>query len=272
MKKLFLIVLFYFFSNQIFTQPQWKFHVAFEDATGAKDTIWLVWDTTAHITLPLDTALGEGSIQMNLSNFNVFVGNANNDSTKTIALPFNVYPIMETAIGGFNFSYPIQISWDTALFHASYLPFQQGTILSACITNDYFYFVNNDPMSECYNMLIDNHAEAPYFNWGPQNHFPMFFHFDGHGVNIENISTDNFYSVFPNPVCNIFSITSQIPIKGFSIFNFFGHEVYTYKFNNNVNLQEIESIDVSILPNGIYFLKIETVKNIKYYEKIVKVN
>ncbi|MEI2419331.1 hypothetical protein V6O07_03590, partial [Arthrospira platensis SPKY2] len=30
-------------------QPQWRFHLAFEDAIGAKDTIWFVYDTTASI-------------------------------------------------------------------------------------------------------------------------------------------------------------------------------------------------------------------------------
>jgi hypothetical protein len=33
-------------------QPTWRFHLAFEDGTGAKDTIWFVFDTTATIWLP----------------------------------------------------------------------------------------------------------------------------------------------------------------------------------------------------------------------------
>ena len=28
-------------------QPTWRFHLAFEDGTGARDTIWMVYDTTA---------------------------------------------------------------------------------------------------------------------------------------------------------------------------------------------------------------------------------
>jgi len=30
-----------------YAQPQWKFHIAYEDATGAKDTMWFIWDESA---------------------------------------------------------------------------------------------------------------------------------------------------------------------------------------------------------------------------------
>jgi hypothetical protein len=43
---------------QIHAQPQWRFHLAFEDATGAKDTLWFIYDTTA--TIGWDSHLGEG--------------------------------------------------------------------------------------------------------------------------------------------------------------------------------------------------------------------
>jgi hypothetical protein len=46
-KNLFSFLLALTFCCSITAQPQWKFHIAYEDATGAKDTIWLIWDTTA---------------------------------------------------------------------------------------------------------------------------------------------------------------------------------------------------------------------------------
>jgi len=33
--------------SQAQAQPQWRFHLAFEDAIGAKDTLWFLYDTTA---------------------------------------------------------------------------------------------------------------------------------------------------------------------------------------------------------------------------------
>lgn len=50
-------------------QPQWIFHIAFEDATGAKDTIWCIWDTTAHDILPVDTSFGEDKVNFDYSEF-----------------------------------------------------------------------------------------------------------------------------------------------------------------------------------------------------------
>ena len=86
-KTIFFLVLTKYISIGM-AQPQWKFHIAFEDATGAKDTIWLVYDTTAHGTLPTDTLLGEGKVVIDYSKFNVYIFNYDNDTTKTFALPY----------------------------------------------------------------------------------------------------------------------------------------------------------------------------------------
>jgi hypothetical protein len=54
------------------------------------DTIWFIFDETA--TLGLDEALGEGAISMDPTVFNVWVRNADWDSTKTRAWPFSYFP------------------------------------------------------------------------------------------------------------------------------------------------------------------------------------
>jgi hypothetical protein len=58
-------------------QPQWKFHIAFEDATGAKDTIWCIWDTTATdgSLTSVDTAFGEAGVTFDYNVFNVWIYN-----------------------------------------------------------------------------------------------------------------------------------------------------------------------------------------------------
>jgi hypothetical protein len=139
MKSLFIFSLI-FITNLCFAQPQWKFHIAFEDAIGAKDTIWLIWDTTAHGSLPTDTALGEGPVSFNYSNFNVWIYNWDGDSTKTRAYPYNAISFL-LEVRAFNYQYPITIRWDTTLFYASYLPLPVGYINAAIIDNDYFFFV-----------------------------------------------------------------------------------------------------------------------------------
>ncbi|MFZ7145748.1 MAG: hypothetical protein ACO1G6_10440, partial [Bacteroidota bacterium] len=87
MNKVKLIFAIILISNTILAQPQWKFPIAFEDGSGAKDTIWYIWDSTA--TAGIDTLLGEGKVLMDPNAFNVFVTDFNPDSTKTHALPFN---------------------------------------------------------------------------------------------------------------------------------------------------------------------------------------
>ena len=41
--------------------PLWKFWIAFEDATGAKDSIWLIFDPSASFDSNTDTVFGEVS-------------------------------------------------------------------------------------------------------------------------------------------------------------------------------------------------------------------
>jgi len=69
------------------TQPQWKFYIAFEDATGQKDTIWSVWDTLAQ-SIGVDSIFGEQAVSLNPNTFNVYIFNSDNDTTKTSALDF----------------------------------------------------------------------------------------------------------------------------------------------------------------------------------------
>ena len=269
--KTFQITLFLFLlSFSIRAQQPWRFHLAFEDATGAKDTIWLVWDTTAHTNLPVDTALGEGHVKLNLNDFNVFVGNSENDTTKTTAFPYSIYPIMETGIAAINYNYPIQITWDSSLFHASYLP-TQATIPAACINNEYFFFTSPDPCS-CFNLLFEDNVELPHYSWGSQDHFPLFISFDCSGENIKSIESDNKISLFPNPVSDKFSIASEYPIKEILITDVLGNTIYNNDLKNINQLKKIEAIDVSVIPKGIYLIKIKSFNNQAYIEKFIKIH
>ncbi|MBK7287391.1 MAG: hypothetical protein IPI95_09950 [Flavobacteriales bacterium] len=114
-------------------QPTWRFHLAFEDGTGARDTIWMVYDTTATLgSNPwpgpnVDTLLGEGPVDVDDGLFHVFRTNAIGDTTNTNAYPYSQYPNFDgTSIDAINWTPPMTITWDTSLFHAPYLPYAQG--------------------------------------------------------------------------------------------------------------------------------------------------
>jgi hypothetical protein len=161
-------------------QPQWRFHLAFEDGTGARDTIWFIWDTTA--TMGLDTHLGQGSVQMDMDVFNVWMYNPASDSTKTLAYPYSSFPWHgEQEIHGFNYQYPITIRWDRSLFQAEYLP-NPDTINTAVMNGQYFYWYGNMPFPGVHSLLEedsvvvldlgDHHHGHPRARYGSAEHEP----------------------------------------------------------------------------------------------------
>jgi len=179
-KLLLLNVLLLFGAFESIAQPQWKFHVAFEDATSAKDTIWFIWDTTATL-YGLDTTLGEKPVTLNYSIFNVWTNNKVNtdyDTIKTIAIPYN--ESFETTIEAINFELPITITWDSSMLHADWLPpTPVGWVNYARIDNDYFFLYNNNGLAHQYDMTLSDSVTAPYegntdpWAWEDWVHFPM---------------------------------------------------------------------------------------------------
>ncbi len=85
-------------------QPTWRFHLAFEDGTGARDTIWMVYDTSATLgSNPwpgpnVDTLLGEGPVNLDDGIFHVFRTNAHGDTTQTNAFPYSQFPNFDGTI------------------------------------------------------------------------------------------------------------------------------------------------------------------------------
>jgi hypothetical protein len=269
MKKTTILSLI-FAANLCLAQPQWKFHIAFEDATGAKDTIWLIWDTTATGGVQgsgYDTLLGEGPFNFDYSIFNVWTHNENGDSTKTTAFPYNAIGFLPL-IYAFNYQYPITIRWDTSLFYASYLPMPVGYINVAIIDNDYFFFVNNDPLLHAFNMLLDNNVLAPVVGWGSQSQFPMIFYIAKDPfITIAEIQKNEF-KIYPNPFNNSITVSGREKINGIQILSMEGKIVY----NSPSIISSFSPISIptdQLLP-GIYILKLLTHQNHIYYEKIIK--
>ncbi len=247
-------------ANFTIAQPQWKFHIAFEDATGAKDTIWLIWDSTA--TFGIDTQFNEQAQSINYSIFNVFIGNVNGDTTKTQALP-HPYETNNTIVHSINYQYPLTITWDSSLFHAPGLPLPVGYVNRAFINNDYFFLVNNDPPSHTFNMLWDNSVAAPSFFWGSQSQFPMGFYImrdETIGMNEIN-SVKKAVTIYPNPADDYLNIKSDEPLRKVIFRNSMMKNVF--------ETDSISQINTSHLPIGIYILEITNNSNIKLYEKVI---
>ncbi len=252
------------FFTSILAQPQWKFPIAFEDGSGARDTIWYIWDSSA--TAGIDTLLGEGKVQMDLNAFNVFVTDFNPDSTKTHALPFNG-STLNNHIKAINYQYPITIVWDSSLF-SNFFTVGDSLIANAYIQNDYFFLVNNGgPIPGSFNMLQADNVEAPAFNWGSMNQFPMqilITRFSTTDVN--DLPTMNSL-VSPNPFFGELNLNTK-NLTYLRINSVDNKIVFEKSFDLNSN--NIETINLNQLNNALYILIFKTNQNIWHYEKIIK--
>ncbi|MCC6181090.1 MAG: T9SS type A sorting domain-containing protein [Bacteroidia bacterium] len=252
-----------FLCTKSHAQAQWKFHLAFEDATGAKDTIWLIWDTSA-VLWDYDPLLGEGHVDIDLDNFSTWVINYNNDTTKTTAEPFISSALGNYIYGTENFQSPLTLSWDSSLFHAPNLP---QPVNLAYMDNGYFFGNNNCPFCHHFDMLIDNHVTID-LNVFPYDFFPVFINIErGAVLNInENISISKKKPLIsPNPASYLISIKSDKNIKECSLIDNTGIVVLYQSVrdmtNNVLSVQDISS--------GVYVLKIINQNNEVYYEKII---
>jgi uncharacterized protein YhhL (DUF1145 family) len=74
---------------------------------------------------------------------------------------------------------------------------------------------------------------------------------------LENVTVENFVQIFPNPVRNELRIATaeNLIIKGLEIVDLSGKTYY--QINKSTN-----QVDVSALPQGVYFVRIETDKGI----------
>lgn len=260
---------FALWSTRTAAQPTWRFHLAFEDATGAQDTIWLIWDTAAtdgSIDGTVDMLLGEGGIDMNTAEFNVWVYNWAGDSTKTIALPYLYFPVQEVLIQASAFEYPITLRWDTVLFHASFLP-DPAAINYARMDCGHFFFYNNDPGLQAFNMLIDDTVQVEMM-WPNDALFPLEVQI-GHGSTIgvgESPPTSPAFALWPNPADDRIAIQAPGSIRDYHIYNATGALVrYGDAF-----AQDQLSLNVSDLVVGLYSIMVRSTSNTVHHAQFIK--
>lgn len=270
-------------------QQQWKFHVAFEDASMARDTIWFIWDTTATLS-GIDTLLGECNTFMNYNEFNVYTiigDHFPGDTTKIVAHPYNEY--FGHAINAINFELPIKITWDSSMFHAPWLPpLPVGWVNYARIENDYFFNINNMMIGNQFDMTIADSIIAPEPNnpdpwfWIPEVHFPMdIFLSQDPSVDVLYAQANGSFrlNAFPNPFSNSikFSIespnsTDLVKIRVIDLFGRLFYETESFRVDGCFQesyIQELEN-KLCVAPSGFYVATLESNQSIVNSIKIVK--
>jgi hypothetical protein len=244
--------------------PQFKFHLAFEDATGAKDTVWLILDTLA---IGNDIIFGEIPISLPINTFQVYIELGINDIRKVVALPSN-QGLYGFAIRSQNYVYPIKMYWDTSLIFNNNLPFD---INVATLDNEFFFFSNNDPnLHHQYSMMFEDSIEIEPFSWGSQDHFPIDFaigYDPNYGVGIRKEKEAASITIYPNPVTTMLVIKHKNNYKETSF-------VRLTDVMGNIVRQEIFSsnelnLDIMNLPQGFYFIEVFN-NDFRYKEKIIK--
>jgi hypothetical protein len=228
--------------------PDFKFHLAFEDATGAKDTVWLIWDSLA--TTGYDTLFDEYPHSLPTDTFQVYIKYNGVDSGKVRAIGYD-YDSYDFYISAHNYVEPLNIYWDSSLIFNNNLPFE---IRESYFDNEWFFLNNNWGGNHAFNILLDNHVELPNFNYGSQNHFPMYFYMGYYTfVNINEQTNMNNIKIYPNPVSDKLMVDSEEleGIYSFKIYDIEGKQVVEQQLNSTHNV-----VNVNHLPNGIYHYKI----------------
>lgn len=186
---------------QTHSQPQWRFHLAFEDAAGAKDTIWFLYDTTASISVA-NVELGEDYFPISPTEFNVWIWRNGDNALKLRAWPYSIFPLGEVPISGSNYTPPLTIRWDTSLFQSPDLP---STVTSyiryAGLFSTYFWLTGTSNLgTEGFDMLLSDSVvfDGPYADEWIFGLTMIFDYHDPTGTGIGEHSLPSL-GIFPNP-------------------------------------------------------------------------
>ncbi|MCO6483083.1 MAG: T9SS type A sorting domain-containing protein [Flavobacteriales bacterium] len=243
-------------------QPTWRFHLAFEDGTGARDTLWFIYDTMVTVPysywpIPIDQY---DSAQSNLNygdgDFHVFLQNSMQDTSNSLAFPYTAFPMFETGdhIDAINWTPPMTITWDTSLFHAPFLPYDQGNIEIATMTGIAFsQFDQGGGGFGIFNMLITDSVTIDQLSdfLFP---FPVYFDSDNTIDIGEHRSAGSLLQLWPNPARSMVHV--QVPGKeawDVVVSDLTGRRVLVAE-----NMRDNEPWDVSSLHTGIYLISVRT--------------
>lgn len=232
-------------------EPQFKFYLAFEDATGQRDTVWLILDTSA--VLIEDTAFNERILPIDSHKFDVFFGNYNSgigDSAK------NVYAKKPNgfsgSIGAVNFTNPTIIRWDTSLLknHSIGVPFRNAYISTDNYVPGYYYLYDTLSMNpgSVSSGIIDSIILLEQFY-----HFPIALTISRNPINTIGISAPKTvlnHVIYPNPCHDEFKVSSHNWPIDFIIYDLIGREASRGRLK-----RETDTYSVSHLSRGTYLVQ-----------------
>ena len=253
-------------------QPMWRFHLAFEDGTGARDTIWFVFDTTATNSAGMvDEHLGEGAVDMDLSVFNVWLFNQQLDSTKTGAVPYwGYFPYLSAEIQAFNYTYPITLRWDTALFRLPWLPEPGFPYDGGTMDNEYFFFYGgNEPWGHLFIMgWTDSVVIQPPADFPDMIVFPLLVNLGmGSTVNTGELINGQPPQPFPNPGRDEVNIRDAQPIQEVQLRSLDGR-----LWKTKQGRSDQVTLPVPGLPAGMYMLRVLRADGTWHYATWIKTN
>ena len=253
MKKIlslaFCLSIYFLTGQKAYSQEnaQWAFYLAFEDAIGARDTVWLVLDDAAGPST-MDVQFGEEPIVLNDTTFNVWT------YTLDWNEPYNCYATNFGNAGlyieGNNYSLPITLTWDSTLFQADILYDKLGYGANwAVLESQYFGAIWSETG---YIMLESETIEMPFFSWGSGDHFPLEFRIQfglGDPLSSKELEKQKL-NLFPNPIQDKLNFLTDSQLKYFEVYSIGGELVYSQSLFNNQS--ELYSFDVSKLSSGMY--------------------
>lgn len=242
----------------------WPFYIAFEDAEEARDTIWFVFDDDG--TYQPDPELGEIPIDVDDGEFHVWLYLP----SEFEEIPYNVSAVELSpfsAVDGYihadNFTLPITLSWDSAMFQSPLLLDALGFGVNfARLDNDWIFF--NGGSEDQFDMLATNTLVLPVYQY---SHFPLFYNIQvGEPI---TIGTKEEYPLeilaFPNPVNARLNIQAEQPISEIQIYDLSGKMVIEEK-----NRKELLTVDVAGLTKGMYTAVVTDIRGNRGVKKFVK--
>jgi len=240
---------------QTHAQPQWRFHLAFEDAIGARDTIWFIYDTTATGDA-LDEHLGESFVEVDTNNFNVWMSTTLTGITaiKTLAIPYSGFPDGYFPMEGRGYVPPLTLRWDTSLFRSPVLPSTPTRYIRYAGLFSYYWWItgNSNLGTEGFDMLLVDSVmiEPEVDQWLFIPSLTMIFSYDdptGTGIIEHSISA---LDIFPNPTKDRMVLSAPEPLTEVLVLDALGRAVLRVA---PPSMGPVE-LDVSALPTGSYFV------------------
>ncbi|MCD4794589.1 MAG: T9SS type A sorting domain-containing protein [Bacteroidales bacterium] len=306
MRNIGIILLLLFTCNiqtkaQKYEEPQWKIPLYFEDATGAKDTIWIGYDPDA--TSGIDPQFDEGWMWIDTTEFNLYQWAYPN--TLPLYGPIDTDSVRKTDIsediangggrGGFvKGVLPVTLTWDEEKLNSPDLPEEWFPDISprprarielwfdplpghtdpdcVVISDKPTLVLSSYPEGlEMYPCVKSNQAVFDNSNTNIPNMAFMIAQIviKPHDYSYVSVNTigNNMIDVFPNIFSNIFFITNKSnELLNFEIFTVSGKKILKGKIKAG---QVKQNINMALYPQGIYFIKFSNNTN-NFTSKLLK--